>query len=255
MNRLALLLLFPLLLPPTGQRQQDPLLLVVREIRAVREAEAVFAGHVVRVHTTPGIWCGFVMTWQDVTWHVDQQIDGTKLEGDVRVGHLLVANSPLVASNAPFLRPDLFWKGARAVLCVTRRKDGWIVTDEAFGARMVDGAHEPPPQHAAVLQAVLSAEALRPHLHLDRADHAAVRIELDDAVPLALAVTCGGQPVEFLPPELAKDESHLRIDTLEVDGDTARVHLSIPAEGVTGDASLTRHDGAWSIDRSEFSEH
>jgi len=241
------------LLSAAGLAAQDDPALVrsLREIRAIRDADAIVVARVTTVHPSPGTWCGVLMTVQVVTYQVERVVAGKPVTGTIDVRHLLVANSPLVAANAPFLRPDLIAPGVRAVLCLVSTGEGWIVADEDCGVRLIDPPKTADPAHGAVLGAVLSDASLRAFLHADRDP---LPIVLGGATPLPLTVAPAGIRVEFVPPELIGDSNHFTISRLAVDGDRADVQLAMPREGVIGTFVCRRRDGAWFVEERKVAE-
>ncbi len=119
--------------------------LAVREAMVVRRARSVVLARVKQVHESPGIWCGGVVTWQDVDWTIDRVIDGEDPGPEVVLGHLLVAKSPLVDTEAR-LDPKKIFVGQRALLFLEAGEEPghvgtgghpWAVHDEAYSVRLV----------------------------------------------------------------------------------------------------------------------
>ena len=226
-----------------------------REVRVVRDADAVVVARVARVHPSPGVWCGIAVTRQVVTYRVERALAGGGVADTVDVGHLLVANSPQVSAQAPFLSPERFQVGARAMLCLTRDADGgWSVADETVGTRWLEAPRTADPRHAPVVQCVLDLPALQPYLHLEREARRPVCVQLDDVVPLPLAVTAGARPVEFRPHELLSERAYLVFRELSFAGERAQLRFELPAEGVVGVATCELRDRRWLVTSSEVAE-
>lgn len=232
--------------------QDDPALVrSLREISAIREADAIVVARVATVHPSPGVWCGILRTVQVVTYQIERVVAGKPVAGTIEVEHLLVANSPLVAANAPFLRPDLIAPGVRAILCLQSTGDGWAVGDETCGVRLIDPPKTADPAQGAVLSAVLGDAALRAWIHAERSP---LPIVLGGATPLPLTVTPTGFTVEFVPPELVHESNHFTISRLSVDRDRAEVQLAMPREGVFGTFVCRRLDGVWRVEERKIAE-
>ncbi len=192
-----------------------------REVRAIRTADAIVLARVREVHPTPGVWCGVVVTWQHVTYDVDEVLHGTGVAREIRVGHMLVGGG-LVCEHAPFLRPELFQPGSRFLLCLKRDRDGWLVLDESCGARPLEPARTPDATHAELVRLLLAQPGLRP-----RDDDTVLKIQLGPALPLPVDVP--QRAVEFLPPELVRGERALRITAIRVEQDRAEVDYEFGA--------------------------
>jgi len=227
----------------------------LREWRAIRAAETVAIARVVEVHASPGVWCGVVASKQKVTYRIERVVDGKQREGTVDVSHLLVAGSPLVSPHAPLLRPELFYEGAQAVLCLRTDEQGDLGVDDAvYGARIVSPPRRPDVERCAIVAAVLCMPELSAYWHLEEAD-AAPRCLLNDAVPEPFTMHLDGKLVEFAAPEQLRDKRHVEITALQRDGDTANVTFRMAHEGVVGSAKLKRTKGAWRIVDSDVAEH
>jgi hypothetical protein len=194
----------------------------LREVRVVREADAVVLGRVLRVHASPGIWCGTLVTKQEVTWRVERVVHGEEkgvagVGSEITVGHLLVAGSPLVSEHAPFLRTDRIHPGARALLFLERDEElAPMLRDEAFSVRLLDPPRAIDLDHWKLLRLVFALPGLQPYLHLDEPDRLPVRIRLDEvmAVPLE-GLVVGRRTVEFLPGELMRGRPHFVFPKIE----------------------------------------
>lgn len=190
-----------------------------REVRAILTADAVVLGRVREVHPTPGVWCGIVVTWQQVTYDVDEVLHGSDVPRQIRVGHMLVGGG-LVCEHAPFLRPELFQPGSRFLLCLKRDRDAWLVNDESYGARPLEPARTPDATHVALVRLLLAQPELRP-----RDDATVLKIQLGAVVPLPIDIP--QRAVEFLPPELVRGERALRITAIRIEQDRAELDYEL----------------------------
>lgn len=248
-------ILLPLSLPAQDVRADEVALArALREVRAIRDADAVVLAHVQKVHPSPGVWCGIVMTWQEVTWTIETVVGGVALSGDLRVGHLLVGDTPMIRADEPCVRSERIWKGARAILCLTKSEDRWLVQDEDYGVRLIDGPKRLDVDRTAMVQALLDLPGLRPYLHLDRVGAELPQIELGPHILLPGEVHIGERALSFLPAELARDRRVLSVTALSIDGDRARLAFRFDAEGVRGEIGFLRTDGLWRVEASQVDE-
>ncbi|MFO1051018.1 MAG: hypothetical protein U1F36_02235 [Planctomycetota bacterium] len=252
----ALILLLPMHALAQERGQDDALRLtqLKREWRCVHEADAVVLAHLDHLERSPGIWCGIVVTRQIAVWRVDEVVCGAKLEGEIRVGHLLVANSPLVDPHEPFLRPELFFQGARALLCAVREGEHLAVRDESFGVKLIDAARSADPDVAAIVRAAVDHESLRTWLRGAPDEPLRTCIELGPHLPIPIAATVQGRAIPCVPPELVRDRKALRITRCKVDGDRAEIAGEVTREGVHFVFGFARQDRVWSVVRSEVGE-
>jgi hypothetical protein len=258
--------LFPLLLLPllfgaaasAGEndepRRDAALALAVRQVKVVRDAERIVVATVKEVHDSPGIWCGFVVTRQEVTYRIAEVVAGGPAEGDVRVGHLLVSGSALVSKDAPFLRPAIFHPGARFLLCLHRDGEKWVVLDEEFGAVAIDPPKTPDPVRTELLRQVLLLPDLLPYLNPGDEDRLPVKVVFTEAMPVAPDLEVFGRRVEFVPQYLASGGPHLKITAITVDDRTAEIRFACDAEGVVGEARFAREDGRLRLTGSKVAE-
>jgi hypothetical protein len=68
---------------------------------------------------------------------VVETIAGKGEGATVRTGFLLVA-SPFIRKDKPEVRPELFRKGARFLLFLTKDGKHWRLPDERFSARAIE---------------------------------------------------------------------------------------------------------------------
>jgi len=249
------LLLVPALVSARGGPPRDPAVArAIREVRSVRQAEWIVVGRVKAVHESPRIWCGTLATRQEVTYEVVETVAGKGDGTEVRVGHYLVAGSPLVVPDDPVVRPSMFYPGARILLLLNRDGESWIVRDEDCGARPIDPPLTPDPVTTALVRAVLDLDDLRAYLHPEAPERVPVAVLLTKAVPVPLPLTAFDKDVRFLPPGQEGDVPHLVFPKIEVEGPRAKVVFRYPVEGVKGWARLERKQGAWTVVESSVSE-
>jgi hypothetical protein len=228
--------------------QDDPVLArALREWRAIRDADAVVLARVGAVHESPGIWCGVLVTRQDVTWRIERLVAGTCDASELRIGHLLVAGSALVSADAPFLDPARIAVGARALLCLRTDGGAPAVLDEDYGVRLLDAPRALDPDRVAMLRALFRLDALRPSLHLETR---APVVELGEQLPVGTALEIGERRVRFLPPELVGETPCIRIRSCSVVGDRAALEFTLDAEGIRGRLGFERRpDGLALVDQ------
>jgi hypothetical protein len=81
-----------------------------------------------------------------------------------------------------------------------------------------------------------------------------VRVRLDDVVPLPLPVTAGGTRVEFLPPELLRDDAHVAFTELSFAGQKVVAKFALAAEGVAGELVAVQSPGGLVVASSDVHE-
>ena len=106
MNRARLIVVFLLLTGTVAGGEEAPprdwnLSKALIKLRAVREAESIVLARIREVHRSPGVWCGFVVTKQEVTYEVMEHLHGKEVSGRVRIGHLLVSGTGTVLKDKP----------------------------------------------------------------------------------------------------------------------------------------------------------
>lgn len=228
--------------------QDDPIVTrAVRELRAIRDADAVVLARVSAVHPSPGVWCGVLVTRQELTWRIERVVAGDCDATELRIGHLLVAGSALVSADAPFLDPARIAVGARALLCLRTGGGAPAVLDEDYGVRLLDAPRALDPDRVAMLRALLGLDALRPLFQL--ATRAPV-VELGERLAVGTALEIGGRRVRFLPPELVGETPCIRITACSVAGDHAALEFTLDAEGIRGRLGFGRRpDGLALVDQ------
>ncbi len=245
--RLLPFLVIPLLLSPAARGGEDEevqrdaaVAIAVRKVKAVRDAERVVVAVVKEVHESPGVWCGYVVTRQEVTYQVVESVSGGPVSGDVRVGHLLVAGSPLISKDAPFVRPSVIYPGARFLLCLNRSDETWVLEDESFGALAIDPPRQPDPMGTELLRLLLERSELQAYLHPEVQGRVPLTVVLTEAVPVAPDLECFGRRVAFVPAYLLRGDPHLAITAIDVGDERAEVRFTYDVEGVTGRALFVR---------------
>jgi hypothetical protein len=280
MLRTAALLLVLCLAAVAVAGEDKALLAAKRRIQAIRNADVVILARVERVHRGPEVWCGFLVTRQEVSWKVEEVIssslpektiyDGTramrpvrcpgpKVGEVIRVGHLLVGGG-LVYRDYPSLRPDLVHAGARAILLLNQQPDhaapAYFIQDETFGVRLLDPPLVPDQDRRAILAALLDSKALAPYLHPETEGRKPIRIALSGSISTpVLTLSKFDLPVLFLAKEELTKDPYLEVTALTIEGDAATIVFRYDVEGLTGKASLTRDEGGFKVVAATVTEH
>ena len=228
--------------------------MAIRKVKVVREAERIVVAEVLEVHRSPGIWCGILATRQEVTYRVLESVYGGAARGEVRVGHLLVGGTALVSADAPFLRPSIFYPGARFLLCLHRDGEKWAVRDESFGAVPIDPAKKADPVKTELLRQVLLLPELREYFHPEEKGRVPVKVVLTEAVPVARDLSIFGERVHFAPAYLLQGDPHLKITRIVVEDQRAEIHFAYDVEGVIGEARFVRENGRYRLASSKVAE-
>ena len=224
------------------------------KIRAIRDAESIVLARIKSVHKSPGIWCGFLVTRQEVTYEVVEHLHGEKITGTVRIGHLLVSGSGTVLKEVPHLRWNMFYPGARAVLCLKRSEGAWTAVEDAFGVILVDPPISPDPDVREICGLTLGLPSLRPYFHSDQPGRLPVRVAIYDVMRLPLDIEMFGKKVTFAHPEALEGEPFLVFTTFEKGEGKALVRFRYDVEGVRGEARFVKKEGRWVVARDSVVE-
>ena len=81
-----------------------------------------------------------------------------------------------------------------------------------------------------------------------------VKVVLGKAVPVAMDLTILGRRVEFLPAYLLRGAPHVKVTSISIDGQGARVLFTFDAEGVVGEARFVMKDGRYRLAASKVAE-
>lgn len=227
----------------------------IAAVNEIREADAVVIARVADVKKSPGIWCGIMRTWQEVDWNVERTLAGQALDGIVRVRHLLVGPSALVADE-PRLRDDVVFRGRRMVVTLRREKAGeneesaWLATF----AEPIDGSLEEDQPLATILQAILDHPQLSPWRDPSRPNAAVEYVVSTASVDHPLALKWMGRPIGLLPIDAPQDLNVVRFHVERPNGHEIRVKAEIPREGVVIDAKALHRGDRWTIDSLSVAE-
>lgn len=227
----------------------------IAAVKEIREADAVVMARVGDVKKSPGIWCGILRTWQEVDWIVERTLAGQTLDGVVRVRHLLVGPSALVADE-PHLRDDVVYRGRRMVLTLRREKtpgsddSAWLATY----AEPIDGSIDHDQPTTTILQEILDHPHLSPWRDPSRPNAAVEYVVSTASVDHPLALNWMGRPIGFLPADTRRDLNVVRFHVERPNAHEIRVKAEIPREGVLIDARANHRGDRWTIDSLRVAE-
>lgn len=88
----------------------------------INRAEVVVVAEVIKADPPPGFWSGQFASVQQVEYRVIEILKGKVNKERIRVGHYVVANSLTADKDHAQLSPELFKKGNRLVLLLSREK-------------------------------------------------------------------------------------------------------------------------------------
>ena len=213
--------------------------------------DALVLARIVQVHPSPGVWCGIVVVRQEVTYRIERVLQGKVPPREVRLGHLLVANSPLVLRDDPALAPEWFWPGAPVLLALREHAGAWQLAADERGPSFLLAPRTADPTTEALLRLLLARKELDAYL---TPAHGPLAIALSETLPVPVAAERAGQRVRCLPQELLAGTQHLRLDALRLTGTGAELGFALPREGVSGWLRATRTGQAWTVDKVELTE-
>ena len=105
-----------------------------------------------------------------------------------------------------------------------------------------------------IVQLVIDLPQLQVFLHPELPERKPLVLIETGEVSQSLALEKFGQPVAIRALDAARDGPYLHLTELEVSGDTARVELDYPVEGVGGEVDLERKGGTWSVTKADVWE-
>ena len=213
--------------------------------------DAIVLAKVARVHGSPGVWCGIVVTRQEVTYRIDRLLFGKATPRELRLAHLLVAKSALVMTEVPALDPERFWPGAPVVLRLREQSGTWELVGDDRGLAFVLPPRTLESSTAELLKLLVEQPGLQTYLHLDERE---LVIALNEAIPAPSTLMVGSKRAKFVPEDLLKREAFLRLDSVRRDGTSTHLRFSLPAEGVVGTLTATPTRDGWRVDRFEAVE-
>src|SRR5262249_50590566 len=88
----------------------------------MERAEVVVVAEVIELRPSPGFWSGQFASVQHVEYGVVEVLKGEVHKDRINVGHYVVFNSQSADKDRPQLSPELFKKGNRLVLFLSREK-------------------------------------------------------------------------------------------------------------------------------------
>ncbi|HKQ92068.1 MAG TPA: hypothetical protein VJZ77_15345 [Blastocatellia bacterium] len=88
----------------------------------VKGAEIVVVAEVIKAHPSPGFWSGYLASVQHVEYKVIEVLKGKVHNERIDVGHYVVSNSLTADKDHAQLSPELFKRGNRLVLLLSRKK-------------------------------------------------------------------------------------------------------------------------------------
>lgn len=223
----------------------------VASARALPDVDTILVATVERVVASPGIWCGILDTRQTVAWRVDQQLLGPTRPITFEIRHHLVAGSSLVDRESPYLRPDLIYPGAKAVLALRPGGPEAEPRDDLSRIFLLLPPRTVPADHASLFRQALRAPELRAYA-ADRpaARDSLITVEFTEVLPVPFPWPDQDIEVRFLPRELVEKGRVWRFTGLTAGDTKAEVTLEIPAEGVRAVCHFEGGPGQWRLART-----
>ncbi|HEU0179875.1 MAG TPA: hypothetical protein VFV58_37050 [Blastocatellia bacterium] len=116
MNSLSIILGIACFAPSVSLQDEKSLSLLMER------AEVVVVAEVIELQPSPGFWSGQFASVQHVEYRVVEVLKGEVHKNRIDAGHYLVFNSRIADKDHAQLSPELFKKGNRLALLLSREK-------------------------------------------------------------------------------------------------------------------------------------